>query len=139
MFSTRFRRGGGAGALLAGLLLSLAILLSLSTGAQGRAAPSARRVSTHGCNLAGAWGKLGPTYVESLSVRGTNCGVGERTIKAYNHCRLSHGGVKGYCHERVIGFSCRERRYSGSSIQFIAKVSCTKPRQLVAFTYSENT
>jgi hypothetical protein len=65
-------------------------------------------------------------------------GVGYRTITAYNNCRLRHGGRAGHCNTPVLGFRCRDIRTS-SPTQFVAKATCTKPRQSVVFTYSENT
>jgi hypothetical protein len=90
------------------------------------------------CSLASEYFKLGPTYAEKLNVSGTNCATGVNVIKAYNRCRLKSGGVKGYCHSKVLGFSCSERRQS-SGVQFIAQARCTKGRTVVTFTYSENT
>ena len=90
------------------------------------------------CSLAGKYMSLGPTYVEQLNVSRTSCATGVKVIKAYNRCRLKAGGVKGYCRPRVLGFRCSEKRSSGP-VQFIASVRCTSGRQVVTFSYSENT
>jgi len=70
-------------------------------------------------------------------VSGTSCATGARVIKAYNHCRLYAGGVKGHCHSRVLGYRCSETR-SSSPVQFVASASCTARRSVVKFSYSEN-
>jgi hypothetical protein len=105
------------------------------TAALASAQPTARAATT--CSLVGKYEKLGPTYAESLSVSRTNCATGVNVIKAYNRCRLNAGGVKGYCHARVLGFKCSEKRYRGP-VQFIGKVTCTSGRKGVTFAYSEN-
>ena len=61
-----------------------------------------------------------------------------KTVKAYNACRLRNGGTKCHCKSPVMGFRCTEKRSSGP-VQFIASVTCSKPRQKVTFSYSENT
>jgi hypothetical protein len=116
---------------------ALAAVLTSAGAAQVRAQPVASAAGS--CNLAGHYRSLGPTYVEQLSVSHTSCATGMSVIKAYNHCRLASGGVKGYCHSRVLGFRCTEKRPQTSPIQFIAKTHCTAGIKAVTFTYSENT
>jgi hypothetical protein len=102
--------------------------------ALARVSPAAAR----SCSLTGDYNRLGATYVETLRVADTTCATGVATVKAYMRCRTRAGGVKGYCHARVNGFSCRERRTSGP-VQFEASVTCTRSRESVDFAYSENT
>jgi hypothetical protein len=113
-------------------------LAALVAGSASSAAASPVASIARACSVASNGEKLGPTYVESLSVHGTSCSVGYRTITAYNNCRLRHGGRAGHCNTPVLGFRCRDIRTS-SPTQFVAKATCTKPRQSVVFTYSENT
>jgi hypothetical protein len=123
----------GSAALCAGLVIGVIALLSSAAGAH--AATAHRAV---GCSIAKIYNKLGPTYVTKLTVSGTTCGGGQRVVTAYNRCRLKAGGVRGHCHARVDGLTCMEKRYAGSPDQFIAAVSCSKPRETVAFVYSED-
>jgi hypothetical protein len=124
-------------ALAAATALATAIPVTFSAAALASSQPLAHAAG--GCNLAGKYRSLGPTYAEKLSVSGTTCGTGEKVITAYNKCRLKAGGAKGYCHSRVLGYGCSEKRPETSPIQFIALVSCSAGRHRITFTYSENT
>jgi hypothetical protein len=128
-----FRLSGGVKAL--GVALVLAALLSWAASAQA----STVALKTTTCKSTKAWDNgLGPTYVEKLAVSGTTCGAGQSFIKAYNSCRLKSGGVSGHCRVRVDGLTCKEQRQS-SPAEFIGVVTCTKPREVVDFTYTEFT
>jgi hypothetical protein len=105
------------------------------SGAAGSVRPAAHAAAN--CNISKVWHKLGPTYVEALSVSGTSCATGVNLIRAYNKCRLKSGGLKGHC-ASADGFRCSEKR-SSSPVQFVAQVRCTKGREVVTFSYSENT
>ena len=130
------RRRAGA---LAGLAITSASLaLAGAATAAGPAAAQTRPAALHSCSLSGRYESLGPTYVETLKVNNTTCATGYAVVKAYNACRVHHGGVKGTCHSPVLGFTCLERR-TNSPVQFIGAVSCTKGRAQVQFTYSQNT
>jgi hypothetical protein len=113
----------------------VALPLTSTAAAMASAQPVAHAAT--GCKLGSSYDKLGPTYVEVLNVSNTNCATGFKVIKAYNKCRLSAGGVKGYCHARVLGFSCSEGPRTKSPIQFIAKAQCKSGRKVVKFTYTE--
>jgi len=117
---------------------AVAVLIpaALATAAIAPAQPVAR--AARACNLGSKVFSLGPTYVESPIVSGTSCATLAKVIKAYNRCRLNAGGVKGHCNSRVLGFRCRERRSTGSSIQFVAKVRCTKRHAGVRFSYTQD-
>lgn len=107
------------------------------TPAMASAQPVARAATS--CRLGSKFDKLGPTYVEQLNVSRTSCATGENVIKAYNHCRLKAGGVRGHCNSKVLGFRCSEKPRSSSPDQFVANTRCTAGREVVAFSYSENT
>lgn len=116
--------------------VAVVILAALALAAIAPAQPIAR--AARSCGLGADAFTLGPTYVETLNVSGTNCATGTKVIKAYNSCRLKSGGAKGHCHARVLGFKCSEKR-STSSVQIVANVRCTASRKVVTFAYSENT
>jgi hypothetical protein len=120
-------------AVVAALIAVAALPVS---GAAASARPAAHAAAN--CSISRVWHSLGPTYVEALSVSGTSCATGIDLIRAYNKCRLKAGGVKGRCTSTVLGFRCSEQR-SSSPDQFVAKVRCTKGREVVTFSYSENT
>jgi hypothetical protein len=122
-----------------GAAAALATAFALSAAPMASAQPVAH--ASGGCNISrgNVWHKLGPSYVEALNVTQTSCGTGENVVKAYNKCRLEAGGTKGYCHSKVLGFSCSEKRPGKSPVQFVARVQCTAGRKAVSFTYSENT
>jgi len=81
---------------------------------------------------------LGPSYVTSLSVRGTSCSSGKHLVRAYYSCRVHSGGARGTCHRTVLGYHCHETR-SGISVQFDARVSCVNGSRRVNHTYTQNT
>ena len=129
-----YRLRGGLTSLALALTLGGSLLVSYSASAQAAVVPA----KTSSCSISKVWHDLGPTYVEKLKVTNTTCGAGETLIKAYNKCRLSHGGAKGKCTAKVDGYKCTEQRQT-SPIQFVAVASCTKSRDAVDFTYSEDT
>jgi hypothetical protein len=139
MTEMRWRRTLARTSAAACAVIALAVSLSLTAAAAAGAATAPVASATGGCTLGNKGRTLGPTYVTQLSVSHTSCATGMKVIRAYNHCRLASGGVKGYCRSKVLGFRCSEHRPQSSSIQFIAKVRCTKGRAVVTFTYSENT
>lgn len=129
-----FRRRVRLLALCVGLGFAGAALISFGAGAQ--ASVVAHKSSI--CSISKVWHSLGPTYVTGLAVTDTTCADGETVIRAYNHCRLKSGGLKGRCRTRVDDFTCTEQRYL-SPDQFIGKVACTTSREVaVHFTYSED-
>jgi hypothetical protein len=132
---TASSRVGMIAALGAALVLALAVLAAPQALARSARSPTA--TAARACSLAGKYEHLGPTYVERLSVSGTSCSTGDKTVKGYNACRLKAGGAAGHCHSLVMGFRCSEKR-TASPVQFVASVTCKKPRQEVSFTYSEN-
>jgi hypothetical protein len=117
-----------------GAVIAAAITTATATAAATQ--PTAHAART--CSISQYYYTLGPTYVESLSVSGVSCATGLKVVKGYYKCRISSGGKRGYCHSKVLGFKCSEKRSSGP-YQFIAKVRCTKGREVVSHTYSQNT
>lgn len=111
-----------AAAGLAGLLLALA--------------PGSAAART--CDVRRDAGSFGVTYVTSLKVSGTSCARGKQVIRAFTACRKAHGGVKGRCNRRVLGYRCRERR-SSIATQFSSRVTCRAGARRVIFTYTQNT
>jgi hypothetical protein len=121
--------------------LAVAVTLTITAAATASVRPASARPVAHAagnCRLGGEYNKLGPTYVERLTVSNTSCATGVSLIKAYNACRLKAGGAAGHCTSKVLGFRCSEKR-SSSPVQFVASVRCTKGREVVVFSYSENT
>jgi hypothetical protein len=121
-------------ATIVGVLIGVLFWLPFA-GAVASARPVARTAKN--CSLAGEYTRLGPTYVERLSVSRTNCSIGVSLIRAYNACRLKAGGPKGRCTSKIHGFRFSEKRDS-SAVQFVALVRATKGHAVVTFTYSEN-
>jgi hypothetical protein len=80
----------------------------------------------------------GNGYFNRLKVYNTTCSTGGKVAIAWYHCRLKHG-VRGYCHSRVLNFTCSESKRVSSSIQFAARVTCHRGRATVTYTYQQNT
>jgi hypothetical protein len=112
------------------LLAALAVLLLAAVPSSALAAKR--------CDIARVQRKLGPTYVTSLSVKGTSCAAGKRLVSAYYRCRKANGGAKGTCHSRVLGYSCSERRATIRT-QFSARVICRSGSRRVDHTYTQFT
>ena len=114
----------------------------LTASAASAAAPATGRPLASvaaACNITGKQENQGPTYLTSLSVSGgASCATGLSVVRAYYRCRVHAGGVKGYCHSSVLGFRCSEKR-TGISIQFDARVTCTRGHQRVYHTYTQDT
>jgi len=119
------------------VLLSAGVLGASALPAAQAAAPTAHAAAT--CHLSSKDQRgLGPSYVTSLSVTKTSCATGKSVVRAYYHCRVSNGGVKGTCHKRVLGYSCSERR-QGIRVQFDATVHCRNGAKIVNHSYTQNT
>jgi hypothetical protein len=125
-------------------LVSVALLATgvLSLAASGPslgspAQPLARAAST--CSLKGHEQGSGPTYVTSLSVSGgASCAQGLKLVRSYYRCRVQHGGVSGHC-SGVEGFRCSEDRFAKITVQFDARVTCTRGREVVKHQYTQFT
>ena len=118
-----------------GTILALALSSTAPAAAVASGGPVAFTATS--CSLVGKYRSLGPTYANDLTVSHTSCSTGYTVIKDFQHCRLMHGGVKGYCRSGVLGFRCTEQR-NYSSIQFISRVHCTKGRETVGYVYSQD-
>ena len=117
------------------VLLGLAAAFAVLVPGAGAAAGQAHAAAT--CSLVGVYTKLGPTYVEKLSVHGVSCSTGKKLVTAYYNCRLKHGGTKGTC-PSALGYRCSEKRQGGSPVEFVASVHCTKGRSVVDHTYTQS-
>jgi hypothetical protein len=122
------------------LLASATALAALSLAGQAPAAPVLARAHTAGaCSIRGKEQSLGPTYVTYVEVRGgASCGFALHLVRAYDQCRLKHGGVKGYC-SGVDGFRCSEKRYLKIAVQYDASVTCTRGSERVFHKYTQFT
>lgn len=118
-------------------IAKIALLAALATSLAAVAVPGEAFART--CNISGIERKLGPTYVTSLSVRGSTCRGARDLVKSFHRCRYASGGRKGRCRRRVAGFSCSERRFTGSRVQYDARVTCKKGTKRVNHVYTQNT
>lgn len=83
----------------------------------------------------------GNGYFTSLKVSRTTCATGKSVALAWYKCRIKHG-IRGHCHQRVLGFSCKEQRKAEwmTPTEFNALVTCTKKgHRKVVHTYQQNT
>jgi hypothetical protein len=118
------------------LLVTFALaVLGCATVAQAQKG-TARQSAT--CHLGKDGRRLGATYVTSLSVSRVSCSTGKRVVKAYNACRRAHGGVKGKCPRKVLGYRCSEHRDSIPT-EITARVSCKASARRVRFNYEQFT
>ena len=117
-------------------LVTLASAVLCSATAAQASSPITRASST--CHLGKDGRRLGATYVTSLSVTRVSCSRGKRVVKAYNACRKAHGGVKGRCPRKVLGYRCSEHRQSIPT-EITARVSCKAHSRRVRFNYEQFT
>ena len=84
---------------------------------------------------------FGPTYVLSpFQVQGVTCATGKKVIRAYQHCRKTHGGYKfGECPHSVsvLGFHCRDKR-GRNALQTFGTATCTKGSRKVVHSWEQN-
>jgi hypothetical protein len=124
------------------LLFALAAtgVLSLSASGTSLGSPGGPRAeSASNCALKGHEQSLGPTYVTALSVSGgASCAQGLKLVHSYYRCRIAHGGVSGHC-SGVEGFRCSESRFAKIVVQFDARVTCTRGREVVRHQYTQFT
>jgi hypothetical protein len=120
-------------------LLALTAAIALAPGAHAASAPVAQAAGA--CQVPSDGHGWGPTYVLSLTVKGTSCATGKSLVKAYDACRIKHGGKAGKCpaSTKVLGFRCTETRGDAIPTQFDAKVSCTKGSARVTHAYTQFT
>jgi hypothetical protein len=111
-----------AAALLAGLTLATA--------------PAS--AATRNCNVQNDGDSFGVTYITSLKVTNVGCPGGKKLVRAFHKCRKAHGGIKGRCTTKVLGYRCTEDRQAIST-QFSSKVSCKNGSRRVVHTYTQNT
>jgi hypothetical protein len=111
-------------------------LAALGTSAQAHA-PQA--VAAAACKTPADGHGWGPTYVTSMSAKGASCAQGTALVKAYYACRIAHGGKKGKCKAKVLGYRCTEKRGDAIPTQYDAKVTCAKGSARVQHTYTQFT
>lgn len=126
---------------------ALSLVAIVVTGALSLSASGASIGSSGGpvasaagnCSLHGHEETLGPTYVTQLSVSGgASCSQGLKLVHSYYRCRVQHGGVTGHC-SGVEGFRCSEDRFAKISVQYDARVTCTRGREVVRHLYTQFT
>jgi hypothetical protein len=64
----------------------------------------------------------------------TTCSAAVEVARAHTQCRLSHGR-KGRCVVKVLGYSCREERTSGTTVE--GTVTCQSALKRVRFTFRQ--
>jgi hypothetical protein len=79
----------------------------------------------------------GNGYFTSLQVARVPCERGRAVALEHHRCR-TRTGRKGRCSGRVLGYRCRERRVAIPT-EFNSRVTCTRNRKQVVFTYQQNT
>jgi hypothetical protein len=120
-------------------LLATGLLSLSSSGASLGAAGAPRAQSAGSCSLKGHGQGSGPTYLLALSVSGgASCAEGLKLVRSYYHCRVAHGGVTGRC-SGVEGFRCSEERFGKIAVEFNARVSCTRGREVVRHQFQQFT
>jgi hypothetical protein len=100
------------------------------------AAPAS--AATRTCNVQNDADSFGVTYVTSLKVTNVGCAGGKKVVRAFHKCRKAHGGIKGRCTTKVLGYRCKETR-TAIPTQFSSKVTCTNGSRRVVHTYTQNT
>lgn len=122
---------------LTATLTALTALSLLGMAPAAQSSPLAHSASA--CHIKGKEQSLGPTYVTYVGVSGgASCGFALHLVKAYDQCRLKHGGVKGTC-SGVDGFRCKEHRYAKITVQYDASVTCTRGHEVVFHKYTQFT
>jgi hypothetical protein len=80
-------------------------------------------------------------YFTNLNVTNTSCATGRKVVLAWYDCRLQHG-KSGHCTERVLGFSCTEKRITarvdGVPTQIDARVTCHSGKATVVHYYQQD-
>jgi hypothetical protein len=112
---------------------------ALAAGTGAAAQPDAPISATKSCDIRSVGRKLGATYVTSLKVEHVSCAKAQRVVKAFNACRRAHGGVKGRCPSRVLGYRCTETRGASIPTQYSSKASCKDASRIVRFAYTQYT
>lgn len=117
----------------------VALGCALVAAAGASAEPDTRMAAPTSCDIRSVGRKLGTTYVTSLKVEHVGCAKAQRVVKAFNACRRAHGGVKGRCPSRVLGYRCTETRGASIPTQYSAKASCKDASRVVRFAYTQYT
>jgi hypothetical protein len=110
-------------------------LTALAAMGSGAAASGPGATASKSCSV-GNSRSYGTTYVLSISVGHTSCRSGRSVIRAFHSCRP---GKAGYCHRRVLGYSCSEHRFDKIRTQYSSRVTCRKGSRVVKHTYQQFT
>ena len=78
----------------------------------------------------------GSGYFTSLTVKGVTCATGRKVTLAHYRCR-TRSGPSGRCHQRVLRYTCSERRNSIPT-EIDGRVTCKRPGRTVIYTYQQN-
>jgi hypothetical protein len=114
---------------------TVAVLTLVAALAATASAGASTATASKSCSV-GNSRSYGTTYVLSISVSHTSCSSGRSVIRAFHSCRP---GKAGYCHRRVLGYSCSERRFDKIKTQYSARVTCRKGSRVVKHTYQQFT
>ncbi|MEA2372297.1 MAG: hypothetical protein QOH12_2691 [Solirubrobacteraceae bacterium] len=119
------------------IALSLAALGAVSAlpASSAVAAPVARASAS--CTASTA--TLAGGYFIPKSKRGVSCATQKGLEAGFQACRLKHGGQKGKCSSKILGFVCKEGKRSAIPTNFFATVTCTKAKALFSYVYEQNT
>jgi hypothetical protein len=109
---------------IAGLALLLFALLVAAPGAAQAATCKAPKYPGSG-------------YFTSLKVTKVSCTTGKSVALSFHKCRTK-SSIKGYCHSRVRGYRCTEKRQSIST-EIDGRVTCKRGSRKVELTYQQNT
>jgi hypothetical protein len=114
----------------------LTIVAALAALASTASAGGPQATASTNCSV-GDYGSYGTTYVyPPIRVSHTSCRTGRKVVRAFHACRP---GKSGYCHHRVLGYSCSERRFDKIRTQYSSRVTCRNGGRVVKHTYQQNT
>lgn len=80
----------------------------------------------------------GVGYFTSLKATKVSCKSANTVLKHHYSCRLKKGR-SGKCTKKVDGYKCTEGKRQSSSVEFNARVTCTKSGgKKIVFTYQQD-
>jgi hypothetical protein len=122
--------------MLSRIAAAAAVIAATTALASTAAAAGPVATASKSCRV-GDYGSYGTTYVyPPIRVSNTSCRTGRRVVRAFHACRP---GKAGYCHRRVLGYSCSERRFDKIRTQYSSRVTCRNGSRVVKHTYQQNT
>jgi hypothetical protein len=78
-------------------------------------------------------------YYIPKSHKGVSCATQKGLEAGFQACRLKHGGQKGKCTSKILGFTCKEGKRSSIPTNFFATVTCKKAKASFSYVYEQNT